>query len=133
MQGRGHRTVLFADDNHLVREYVRAVLEPEGVTLLTTKDGEEAVRLAREKRPDAIVLDVLMPRLDGLSALMRLKGDEATRDIPVMMVSGIARNDVEPLAAAYGADAFLEKPLRVSALVEGLRRLLERERSATGT
>jgi CheY-like chemotaxis protein len=118
------KTILFADDSDLLRDYLRTVLETEGMAILATEDGVDAVRVARERKPDAIVLDLLMPRLDGLSALLQLKGDETTRHIPVMMISGMPGPDAPRLARAYGAAEFLVKPLRVLDLVAALHRLL---------
>ena len=121
----GAKTVLYADDNALVQKYVRCVLEAEGMTVIVTGDGEEAVTLARERRPDAIILDLLMPQVDGLSALVRLKGDDATRHIPVLLASGVPGSEGERLAAAYGAAGFLNKPFRPADLLESLYRMLE--------
>lgn len=120
----GARTVLLADAN-LVRDYVRAVIEAQGVEIVSASDGEEALRVARERRPDAVVLDVRLLGLDGLSALLRLKGDEATRSIPVMVLADKPSDDARRIAKAYGADAFLERPFRVGDLATGLSRLLE--------
>jgi CheY-like chemotaxis protein len=119
------KTILFADDSDVLRDYMRSVLESEGMSILATEDGLAAVKLARERRPDAIVLDLLMPRLDGLSALLQLKSDEATQAIPVMLISG-AGEEAARLALAYGAVEFLAKPFRVNDLVAALHRLLDR-------
>jgi CheY-like chemotaxis protein len=118
-----HKTILFADDSDVLRDYMRSVLESEGMSIVVTEDGVAALKLARERRPDAIVLDLLMPRLDGLSALLQLKSDEATRGIPVMLISGMG-DEAARLAEAYGAVEFLAKPFRVNDLVAALRRLL---------
>ena len=124
MRASGNMTVLVADDNTLVRDTICAILESEGLSVITTTDGEGALRLAEERRPDAIILDVLMPRLDGLAALLRLKGEESTREIPVMLVSGMGTEEVASIAAAYGAAEFLEKPFRPGELMAAVRRML---------
>jgi two-component system sensor histidine kinase/response regulator len=121
---RGARTVLVADDSDLVRDYARAVLESRGISLVPAVDGADAVRLAHESRPDAIVLDVHMAGVDGLSALLRLQGDDATRAIPVLMTSERSGDEARRLALAYGAKAFLAKPFRVTQLVEAVESLL---------
>jgi chemosensory pili system protein ChpA (sensor histidine kinase/response regulator) len=123
----GPKTVLVADDSDLVRDYARAVLESRGIALVTASDGADAVRLAHERRPDAIVLDVHMPKVDGLSALLHLQGDETTRDIPVLVMSGRPGGELQRLATAYGAKAFLAKPFRLTQLVEAVEALLRRE------
>ena len=118
--GATGKTILVADDNAAFVEFVRLVLEEEGARVVAARDGEEALRAAKEERPDAILLDLLMPRLDGLSALVRLKSDDATRHIPVLLVSGMPGGEAERLARAYGAADFLAKPFKAS---EAARRI----------
>ena len=118
------KTILVADDNPALRDLCRLGLAQVGIDVVLATDGEEALRLAGERRPDGIVLDLLMPRLDGLSALLRLRADDATRHIPVILASGMPGGDVARLAEAYGAAAFLVKPFRVEELVKRVEALL---------
>ena len=122
---RESRTVLVADDNAAVCEVVIAALAEDDVQVLKAFDGEEAVASAREHRPDAIVLDLLMPKLDGISALVRLRADPITRNIPVLMMSGMPGKEASRLAAAYGAGEFLVKPFQMQHLVTRIRALLD--------
>ena len=122
---RESRTVLVADDNAAVCEVVIAALAEDDVQVLKAFDGEEAVASAREHRPDAIVLDLLMPKLDGISALVRLRADPITRNIPVLMMSGMPGKEASLLAAAYGAGEFLVKPFQMQQLVTRIRALLD--------
>ena len=123
---RDTKSVLVADDNAAVCEVVVAALADDDVVVLRALDGEEAVALARERRPDAIVLDLLMPKLDGISALVRLRADPATRNIPVLMMSGMPGREASRLAAAYGAGEFLVKPFQMHDLVTRIRAMLDR-------
>jgi CheY-like chemotaxis protein len=116
--------VLVADDNAAVVELVRAALQAEGVDVVSASDGEEAARLAHETRPAVVVLDLLMPRLDGLSVLARLRGDEATRETPVVVVTGMPGSEGARLAEAYGAVAVVPKPFRLLDLADRVRALL---------
>ena len=118
------KSVLVADDNAAFVELVRVALQSDDIEVLAARDGEEALRLARERRPDVVVLDLLMPRVDGLSALVRLRADAATRDVPVLMVSGMPGGEAERLARAFGAGEFLVKPFPPRVLVERVRALL---------
>jgi CheY-like chemotaxis protein len=114
------KTVLLADDSEALRGLATAALSANGIDAVTTDDGDETVRLAHERHPDAIVLDVVMPRVGGMEALRRLRADAATRDIPVLLVSGVAPRG----GASLAADDFLEKPFTAAELVRRLLRLL---------
>lgn len=115
--------VLVVEDDPSAQELLRKVLETEGMEAVIAVDGAEGLRLARELRPDAITLDLLMPRVDGWEFLERLKADPATRDIPVVVVSCVDRREE---ALKKGADAHLVKPLDREDLVATLRRVLGR-------
>jgi two-component system response regulator MprA len=113
-----------ADDDPAVRESLRRSLAFNGYEVITAPDGEEALRLVRENRPDAVVLDVMMPRLDGLQACRALRstGD----DIPVLLLT--ARDAVADRVAGLdaGADDYLPKPFALEELLARLRALLRR-------
>jgi DNA-binding response OmpR family regulator len=89
----------------------RIVLAREGYELVTASDGEEAIALASENRPDLILLDVIMPRVSGLETCRRLRADARTRSIPIIMLS--TRAEEEEVAAAYhsGCTDYLTKPI----------------------
>jgi CheY-like chemotaxis protein len=120
----GPKVLLVADDSPLVRDFLQSAVRSDEILVLSASDGEEAVALARERHPDGIVMDVLMPRLDGLSALLRLRMDPVTRDIPVLMVSGQPMRDLPELARAYGVQRFLEKPFGWNDFMTAVRSLL---------
>ncbi len=101
-------TVLVVDDDEAVHDVVGAMLARDGYRVLHARSGPEAMTLAREQRPDAITLDVMMPQMDGWTVLSSLKGDAALRDIPVIIVTML--ND-RAIALSLGAEAFLSKPI----------------------
>jgi signal transduction histidine kinase/DNA-binding response OmpR family regulator len=111
--------VLVVDDEKATRELITRGLQKEGFRVLVAATGEEALRLAREKRPDAISLDVLMPGMDGWTVLRSLKGDPLTSSIPVVMVSMLDDRDI---GHALGAADYLTKPFDREKLVVALRR-----------
>ena len=112
-------TVLVVDDDADARELTRNLLAREGYRVVTAADGAEGLRLARELRPLAITLDVLMPQMDGWAVLSSLKGDEELASIPVIMVTMTGDRQ---LGYALGAADFLTKPIERERLVSVLRR-----------
>jgi len=118
----GRDPVLVVDDDEDVRELIRSTLVRAGFNVVTCARGDEALELARTIAPIAITLDVIMPEMDGWSVLTALKSDEATRQIPVIMVS---ISDDQSLGMALGATEFMTKPLDRARLVE----LLDTHRS----
>jgi DNA-binding response OmpR family regulator len=102
--------ILAADDDDDILQLVAFRLERSGYTVLQAHDGEEALALAREHKPDLAVLDVMMPKLDGYELTRRLRADEGTRDMPIIMLTARAQDsDVEEGFEA-GADDYLRKP-----------------------
>ena len=101
--------VLIADDEEDVRRVIAEMLG-HGYTILEAGDGEEALQMARVYKPQLIVMDIFMPKMDGYNACFELKNDEMTRNIPVVVLSGKAGLLGEKLCQAIGADAYLDKP-----------------------
>ena len=116
--------ILVVDDNPTNLEVLRVRLNAQGYEVVTAVDGEEGLRRARELEPDLVLLDVMMPKLDGISVLKELKGDTALRFIPVILVTAKAdtRDIVNGLEA--GGDDYLTKPFEQAALVARVRSLL---------
>src|SRR5687767_9923039 len=115
---------LIVDDLAEHREILSGLLEPEGYLVETAKDGQEAVERALAEPPDLILMDVSMPRLNGFDACRRLKADERTHLVPLVLVTGlVAREDrIEGIAA--GCDDFLTKPVDTEQLIARTRSLL---------
>ncbi len=115
-------TVLVIDDEAVVRDLMQRFLAKEGFRIVTAAGGEDGLRLARELRPDAITLDVMMPGMDGWSVLSALKADAETADIPVVMLTIV---DDRNLGYALGAADYLTKPIdreRLAAVLKKYRR-----------
>lgn len=109
------RRVLIVDDEPDIRDGVSRWLSAAGYAIVTAEDGEQGVKAALEIRPDAILLDVRMPRLDGMEALALLRRDERTEAIPVVMLSASLRDEQRALDA--GARFFVQKPYSGKSLV----------------
>jgi CheY-like chemotaxis protein len=101
-------TVLLIDDSKFLRRANEISLARSGHLVLTASDGEEGLRVAREKKPDAIVLDMMLPKLGGAQLLQLLKADPVTASIPVIVLSSLPQKNAERLIAD-GAVAYLEK------------------------
>ena len=100
--------MLLIDDSKFLRRANELSLAKAGHQIITASDGEEGLRLARAKKPDVIVLDMLLPKLGGAQLLEFLKGDPLTAKIPVVVLSSLSQKNEEKLMAA-GAAAYLEK------------------------
>ena len=109
-------TVLIVEDNARNRKLVRDVLGHAGYETLEACDGEAGVALARERRPDLILMDINLPGIDGVEALARLRADAATAAIPVVALTAYAMKDDRERFLAAGFDGYLEKPVSVREL-----------------
>jgi diguanylate cyclase (GGDEF)-like protein len=122
--------LLVVDDEQDARDALIEVLEPE-YEVITAPDGEAAVDLARAEHPDVVLMDLFMPRLDGLQALERIRGDPATADIPVIFVSGQSDDAVKVRSLDLGAVDYLQKPFSDRELRARVERTLRLVRSQT--
>ena len=115
-------TILIVDDERPLRELLVTMFEQNGHRVVEARNGLQALELVGAERPDAIVSDVMMPLMSGIELCQRVKQDDATRHLPVVLMSA---SDEQPTRGA-GADAFLSKPFDVDVLEEILARLLGR-------
>jgi diguanylate cyclase (GGDEF)-like protein len=122
--------ILIVDDDEDAREALLALLEGE-YQISTAGDGQTGVELARAEHPDAILMDLFMPRLDGIQALERLRGDPATADIPVIFVSARGDESVKVRTLDLGAADYLQKPFSERELRARLERTLRLSQSQT--
>lgn len=118
--------ILVAEDDFNVRLTLEIVLEDEGFEIILAADGEEALRAARESHPDVILLDQIMPKLDGKQVFQALRADESTRDIPVLVLSGMERG----VPADWPGAEFIGKPFSPEVLVRRIRAVLAADKPA---
>jgi len=116
--------VLIAEDTFDTRELYELYLTQHGFRVQTVVDGEAAVETALESSPDVVVLDLSMPRVDGIAATKRLKQDARTRHIPIIVLTGYPHKAIQQGALEAGADAFLTKPCLPEILEQQIRKLL---------
>ena len=111
------KTVLIVEDNELNLRLLIDILDYNGYTVLTTRLGESALELARQHRPDLILMDIQLPDISGMEAARRLKDDDETRTIPIIAVTAFAMSGDEVQILASGCDAYLSKPFRIGELL----------------
>ena len=104
--------VLIVEDNPANMRLASFLLESRGHTILSATSAEAGLTLAREERPDLILMDIQLPEMDGLEATMRLKEDPATRLIPVLALTALAMIGDEARIRAAGCDGYIGKPMR---------------------
>ena len=117
--------ILVVDDDEFIREVICAfVNESFGIPTLNATDGEEALTILERVRPSLVIMDVRMPKRGGFEVLAKLNLDEATRTIPVIMLSAAVGPRTRSEALALGADAYLAKPFDFDALETIIRALV---------
>ena len=117
--------ILIVEDNAVNRKLVEVILSKAGYAVLPAADAEQGIALARSAHPDLILMDIHLPGMDGLAATRLLKGESATRGIPIMALTALAMKGDEERILAAGCDAYLSKPIRHGALLEAVAGLLQ--------
>lgn len=116
--------VLVAEDNAVNRELLRELLEVRGYEVAEACDGQEALQMVEQSRPDILLLDLSMPKLDGFGVVRHIRASPGLADLPVLAVTAYAmRGDREEVLRA-GFDGYLSKPIDAAALAKEMGRLL---------
>jgi DNA-binding response OmpR family regulator len=123
---RDQPVVLCADDDEDILALVAFRLERSGYTVLQARDGEEALALALRERPDLAVLDVMMPKLDGFELTRRLRADEATSRMPIILLTARAQDADVAQGFDAGADDYIRKPFSPQELRTRVQAMLGR-------
>ena len=118
------RTVLVADDDPMTRQVLSTVLDLEEFEVVLAEDGDEALRKLHEQRPDAAVLDQMMPGMSGMQVITALREDEATANLPVVLLTAAQASSLPGDPVDEGAQAHLEKPFSPLHLIEVLESLM---------
>ena len=116
--------ILIIDDDLHNREILRARLEQAGYEVIEAENGDKGIEAANEQAPDAIVLDVMMPKKDGWATCKALKGDAKTRNMPVIMLTALNQPIDELRGWECGVDEFLSKPVDHEKLIASVKRLM---------
>jgi excisionase family DNA binding protein len=120
----GRRLILIVDDDDRLREFVRVNLEMEGYSVREAADAEQGLAALEEEPPDLILLDVMMPKVDGWEMLRRVQERHGVGSIPVIMFSGKVDEEAMRDAASRGAQGFIGKPFNPQQLIESTKQLV---------
>ena len=118
------KTVLIVEDNELNMKLFHDLLEAQGYGTLQTKDGLEALKLAREHKPDLILMDIQLPEVSGLEVTKWIKEDAELKNIPVIAVTAFAMKGDEEKIRQGGCEAYIAKPISVARFLETVGRFL---------
>lgn len=118
------KRILIADDNKHIRLLVGATLKVRDYEVLEAEDGEEAIEMAVSQQPDLIVLDVMMPKMDGFEVLRLLRKRPETKGVPIVMLTTAAQEADQIRGWDGGVDEYMTKPFNPSALIEIVERCL---------
>ena len=118
------KKILLVDDEPDIIEILQFVLEGEGYTCITASDGEEGLNKAREMAPDLIILDVMMPKINGYKISRLLKYDNKYKNIPIMMLTARSQEEDKAIGEETGADEYITKPFQVEEVVKKVKHYL---------
>jgi two-component system, cell cycle response regulator DivK len=120
-------TVLIVEDNDKNMKLARDVLQAKGYQTLEAITGEDGVKLARERKPDLVLMDIQLPGINGIEAFRQIRADANTRRIPVVaLTASVTPTDRSAIAAA-GFDAFLSKPINLKEFLDTVKRMVEKK------
>ncbi len=118
------KTVLIVEDNELNMKLFHDLLEAHGYNILQTKDGMEALRIARQHRPDLILMDIQLPEVSGLEVTKWIKEDDQLKSIPVIAVTAFAMKGDEEKIREGGCEAYIAKPISVTSFLATIEEFL---------
>jgi two-component system cell cycle response regulator DivK len=124
------KTILIVEDNEKNMKLVRDILRHNGHATLEAQTGGEGVRLASEKKPDLILMDIQLPDIDGIEALRRIRADRALDTVAVIAVSASVMPDDQQKIVTSGFDAFVTKPINLKQFLDTVKRFLAHGRTA---
>jgi DNA-binding response OmpR family regulator len=120
------KRILIVDDEVELSEMVKMRLETVGYEIISAFDGQEALDRARQDKPDLIILDLMLPKIDGYKVCRMLKFDEKYKKIPIILFSARAQEEDKKVGMQVGADAYITKPFEPKALLAKIEELLKK-------
>ncbi|MDZ7711891.1 MAG: response regulator [Rhodovibrio sp.] len=125
MASGGTKTVLVVEDNELNMKLFHDLLEAHGYGILQTKDGMEALQIARDHKPDLILMDIQLPEVSGLEVTKWIKEDDNLKSIPVIAVTAFAMKGDEEKIREGGCEAYIAKPISVANFLQTVQKFLD--------
>jgi CheY-like chemotaxis protein len=120
------KVILIVEDDAKNLKLFRDLLQVSGYTTLEATDGEQGVELAREKKPDLMLMDIQMPVMDGLEATKLLKNDDVTKDIPIVALTAYAMQGDEEKMREAGFDGYISKPIDVKGFLKKISEVISK-------
>jgi DNA-binding response OmpR family regulator len=120
------KKILIVDDEVQLVEMVKLRLEANGYSVITACDGQEGLDKARIEKPDLIILDLMLPKIDGYKVCRMLKFDEKYKNIPIILFTARAQQEDEKLGKEVGADAYITKPFEPQVLLDKIKALISK-------
>lgn len=120
------QTILVVDDEQDLLDLIEYNLRKEGFEVLQAENGEEGIKIAREHRPDLILMDIMMPRMDGLQAVEILRNDESLRNMPIIFLTARGDEKTEVEGLDIGGDDYITKPISTTKLISRIKAVLRR-------
>jgi chemosensory pili system protein ChpA (sensor histidine kinase/response regulator) len=124
------RTIMVVDDSLTVRRVTQRLLEREGYQVILAKDGVDALEHLQETVPDLMLVDIEMPRMDGFDLTRNIRGNDSTRDVPIIMITSRTADKHRNYALGLGVNAYFGKPFQEDMLLAAIAGLLNREMPA---
>ena len=118
--------VMVVDDSVTVRKVTSRLLERNGMNVMTAKDGVDAITQLQERKPDIMLLDIEMPRMDGFEVATLVRHDEQLKDLPIIMITSRTGEKHRDRAMGIGVNEYLGKPYQESLLLEAIQQLVTR-------
>lgn len=125
-------TILIVDDSRTVLATLKKILQQGGFDAITAADGEEGITMAKQHKPNLILMDLVMPGINGFQATRMIKRDEETKEIPIVIISGNEQASEKFWGTRIGASGFLSKPITRDKLFSTIKEILDLESLARG-
>ena len=119
------KTILVVEDEKDLVDLLKIRLESLGYKVIYALDGQEGLDVLKSQKPDLVILDIMMPKLDGISVLLKLKANKQTKDIPVLILSVIGEEEEKSIAKKLGAVAYVNKPFSNEVLISKIKSILQ--------
>ena len=116
--------ILVVDDDEKILRVIEALLIPHGYEVITARNGQEAITSMSIAKPNLVLMDIFMPEMDGYSALGKIKENDATKEVPVIMVTAVGQELNKQLAESLGAAGYITKPFKSEELLEVISHIL---------
>jgi len=118
------KVILIVEDEAKSLKLIRDLLQVSGYKTIEATDGKQGVKLAKDKKPDLILMDIMMPKMHGYSACLAIKADKATKSIPVVILTALDHELNKQLGKEMGADGYMTKPVNRQELLDVISRFL---------